>query len=177
MIDTLGDPLFSESWPYSCLSVRCPLDSLHLTNLIEPLGLITRPSQLIGGLHIVANERSAGEHKHQAVRLFVAALKLDSLQHAHGLVLHEVSRLHEHLARSVGRDATPYTACGQANRLLPASGSLAICPATQMHLCQAGFPFRPLEFILRMNRTCAVSLRVRFLAVSPESVAIGSTLW
>ncbi|HEX4146647.1 MAG TPA: hypothetical protein VHY91_24305 [Pirellulales bacterium] len=135
------------------------------------------PGNLPGLVHVVTPQLSEGEHKKQAVRLFVAALEILHRQSVDSLLLQEVSRLHQHLARAVGRDPYPYSACGRADRLLRPTSALSLCPSVQLHLCQAGFCIAPREFVSRLERGECTRLRRGLISATDRSIREAAAAW
>lgn len=149
--------IIHASAPYACLAVRGlegAGSETYLQGLQAAYDLKAQPGEEQGTLHLHARVLGAGEHKLQAVTLFVAAL--DILKHHPGasVLLYEVSRLHDALQNSIRHAGHPrqdglrervhsWKADGHA---LTADGHVIL------HLRQAGFDVPHAEHALKLTR-------------------------
>lgn len=140
--DLEGDGLLVDSAPYAVLSVQGTDQHKDLQRLLEKYGLERRDSKLPGVFHLVCRQRRDGQHKMQAVILFVAGIEIHKTSPLSHLHLGEVSQLHQglHEALHGAQAASPHTADSHIERWLQEMHPFSLEAVTTWHLNQAGFP-------------------------------------
>ena len=104
-----------ESLPYSCLtSLTDVVDTSDWRRLTEKYELAFEPSCHRELTHWQCRHGDWKNHKHEAVVLFVAALEAVACGTVSAVFLHEVSRLHQWLARALEIPGQQFSADGQA---------------------------------------------------------------
>ena len=136
-----ADTLFPESSPVSCLSVCGAIPLSVLSGVCAQFELVVSASESESQRHLFLADRVEGEHKRQAVVLFVAGLILATRSPNAAFVLHEIRRLHGWLAAAVGRDASEYTPDGQLRAIGWQPLQFRLAAPSWWHLQQAGFVF------------------------------------
>ena len=140
--DELGLP---ESLPYCCLTLLSDgVKGIYWRRLAEKYELAFEPSCHRELTHWHCRDGVCKNPKHEALVLFVVALEAVSCGTVSAVFLHEVSRLHQWLARALEIPGQQFSADGQAADWEQRPGTVTLCPATCLHLRQSGFllPFR-----------------------------------
>ncbi len=135
------DPLFNELWPFACLTAHEVVDARLLHRISGYFDLTIDVSKRLDRIHLRSRLLAEGKHKHQAIRLFAAAIGLVREMAVRSLVLYEVSRLHWHLSDRFGVSPWQYRPDGITEQWVPRPGFITISPVSQLHLRQAGFAF------------------------------------
>ena len=145
-----------ESLPYSCLtSLTDVVDTSDWRRLTEKYELAFEPSCHRELTHWQCRHGDWKNHKHEAVVLFVAALEAVACGTVSAVFLHEVSRLHQWLARALEIPGQQFSADGQAAEWEQRPGTVTLCPAMCLHLRQAGFllPFRDSPLLIHFRQS------------------------
>jgi hypothetical protein len=159
--------IFHNAAPYACLSVQGQTDVDRLGAILSKYGLDYEPSEHKDVFHLVSRKRKDGQHKMQAVILFVAGLELvRTFEHVR-VHLSEISRLHHHLAVGTG-GPTHFTPDSRVAGWLYTDAPYSVEGIVTHHLRQAGFPLAARENDLHFTRDQVAALDRHLVACGLE---------
>lgn len=127
------------SWPYTCLSVAATSRLAEIAGIANRYELLVTPSRFAGWHHLRPMLCEEGDHKRQAVTMFIASVELIHKAAIEDALLYEVSQLHLNLLRACGRDSSRYSPDGVLAQHGRMNGVLTILQPTALHLREAGF--------------------------------------
>lgn len=126
-------------WPIACLTVHGLTDPRPIWPILARYDLCCCRTHPADTMDLFCMDRRECQHKHQAVRLFVAGIEILLRNRAAGLCLHQINRLRHTLTERMG---APASACWPAKHgwSLPiCSGRFGLVPPVNIYLAQAGF--------------------------------------
>jgi len=129
-----------ETWPYTCLSVAASSRLTEIMSIANRYGLMFTQSRSCRWHHLRPRLCREGDHKKQAVTMFVASIELIHKRAIQRALLYEVSQLHFNLLRALRRDSSRYSPDVVLAQHRRTNGVLTILRPTTLHLRQAGFP-------------------------------------
>jgi hypothetical protein len=146
------EEVFTDSAPYGCLTIKGARDAAQMESALRAYRLETQISQHKNVLHLVCGIRIAGEHKRQAVTLFMAGLRLHHQFPTFKLHLGEVSQLHYQMERTFNfKELSTHTPDGIVRNWIEAPEIFSILGTVTYHLHQAGFHLPKQEGTLTLN--------------------------
>jgi hypothetical protein len=148
------EEVFLRSAPFACLAIHGARDQSQWGNVVKTYDLETEASEHKQVMHLVCRIRNNGEHKRQAVTLFVVGLHLNHQFPTLKLHLGQVSQLHYQMERTFNlRPASVHTPDGIIKDWLTSPQVFSVTGPVTHHLNQAGFSLSKQESVVALTRT------------------------
>lgn len=152
---SLGDEdIFLNASPYACLSVHGNHDPGIIHSITEKYGLEKEQSSHAKVVHLHFHHRHEGEHKIQAIALFVAGLDINQKIPNLHLFLSQISRLHQHIEKGIigNQHHSDHSPDAKISEWLVSPHSYSMESVITWHLHQAGFPIQKSNTTHHLNQ-------------------------